>query len=179
MDLDLKFPWLYPILAFVGMALGGLYPLYNPDGYGHIAQGRDIVERGYVPDVDPFSVWKPEPAPWFNYEWGFDVLAYGIYSSLGPNGLLALKCIVLGLAGVVLLLAVRQFGDRAGTRWCTLVLLLLAIPGARFRFSERPEVLALLFSSVLLWGLAYLARPNARRRWFVVAGLSVQHVLWV
>ncbi|MCA9603530.1 MAG: hypothetical protein KC417_15970, partial [Myxococcales bacterium] len=166
------------------LAVAGFFPLNNSDGYGHLAQGRNIVELGHVPSTDPFSLWKPTPATWHNYEWGFDLAIYAAYESVGPTGIVLLKCLVLFGLGVLLVrfgarLAPAHGAGAGAAPWLTAALVTLAIPAARFRLTERPHVLGLAFAAVLLLGLHALATDRTRRPWHVVGGLVALHVLWV
>jgi hypothetical protein len=129
-------------LAFPPAKYAGMTMSRRPFG-GHIAQGRQIAQLGHVPSVDTLSFWRSAPQPWNNYEWASDLLAFWLYAGFGPNALIALKCAALALAaGLLGWLAFRLGGPRAAMA-CA-VLLVAAIPAARFRFSERPQVVAML-----------------------------------
>lgn len=169
-------------IACAAIALSGVYPIDNSDSFGHLAQGRQIAALGHVPSHDAFSFWKPEPAHWRNYEWLSDVLGWLVYDAGGPNALIALKCAVLALgAGLIVALAWLVSGPRAAIA-CAL-LLIAAIPAARFRFTVRPHLVALPLSALYLIALAYLLRGFGRHRARadapVIAALFVLHVLWV
>lgn len=162
--------------------LAGLFPLFNADAYGHLAQGRQIVELGRVPDTDHFSFWKPDPQAWSNYEWAYDWLIWLLYDSLGPNALVLSKSLALGALGYLLVLLAERLAH--GARLAaplTLSALLLAIPIARFRFTVRPQIVGLLFPAVLLIGLGrlYSDGASARQKGWVLGGLAVLHVVWV
>lgn len=166
--------------AAATLALAGVYPVSNPDAFGHLAQGRNIVELGAVPQRDPFSFWQATPAPFRNYEWLSDVLMYELWAAGGPNALIAGKCLLLALGGALLVLVAYRNGGRRAAFACAL-LLLYAVPAARFRFSERPQVVAFPLAALYLLGLSALCSstttPRARRLW--IAGLALAHVLWV
>ena len=162
--------------------VAGLFPLFNADAYGHLAQGRQIVALGEVPKVDLFSFWKPEPQPWSNYEWGYDWLTWLVYDGLGANALIVLKCLALGALGYLLvLLAIRLARGAQAAGPLALTALLLALPVARFRFTVRPQIVGLLFPAVLLIGIhaLYDEQASARRKGWVVAGLAALHLAWV
>lgn len=167
------------------LALAGVFPLNNTDGYGHLAQGRNIAELGRVPNLDPFSFWKPTPQPWHNYEWGYDIVSYWIFEALGPNGLLFAKCVLLFVLGVVLVRTARLLAKGAALASPVAVtVLLLAVPASRFRLTERPHMVGILCAALLFAGLAKLARGpsedgGAKRPWLLVAGLALMHVVWV
>jgi hypothetical protein len=158
------------------------FPLYNVDAYGHLAQGRQIAELGYVPTVDLFSFWKPTPQPWSNYEWGYDLVTWFLYDRFGPNALILTKCLALGALGFVLvLLADRLACGAALAAPFTTILAIVAAPFARIRFTVRPQIVGLLLPAVLLLGIGtlYSPRRSPRAKLWVVVGLGLMHVAWV
>jgi hypothetical protein len=147
-----------------------------------LAQGRQIAALGKVPQVDLFSFWKPEPQPWKNYEWAYDLATWLLYDHLGANALVLLKCLALGVLGYLLVvLAERLAGEAQIAAPLTLATLLLALPVARFRFTTRPQIVGLLFSAILLLGIRNLFSEQAsgRRKISILAGLALLHVVWV
>ncbi|MDH3485783.1 MAG: tetratricopeptide repeat protein [Myxococcales bacterium] len=162
--------------------LTGLFPFFNADGYGHLAQGRQIAGLGRVPTVDLFSFWKPTPQPWTNYEWGYDLFTWVVYDSLGANGLILLKCVALGVLGYALVwLAYRLARGAALAGPLSLAALLLVLPIARFRFTVRPQILGLVFPAVLLLGVSafYSEQSSRRKKTWILVGLGLMHVAWV
>lgn len=162
--------------------LTGLFPLFNADAYGHLAQGRQIVALGRVPKVDLFSFWKPDPQPWKNYEWAYDLVTWLVYDHLGPSALVLLKCAALGLLGYLLVILARRLAlgaELAGP--LTLAGLLVALPIVRFRFTTRPQVVGLLFPAILVMGIhAFFSdRYPARRKAWILAGLTLLQLVWV
>jgi len=160
----------------------GALPLYNIDAYGHLAQGRQIAELGYVPEVDLFSFWQATPQPWSNYEWAYDLLTWLVYDSLGPNALIGLKCLALATLGYLLVIVAYRLSDEkiVAAPVSAAVLLFLA-PMARLRFTVRPQIVGLLLPAVLLMGIhaIFSSATSARHRTWVVAGLAAMQVLWV
>jgi hypothetical protein len=162
--------------------LAGLFPLFNADAYGHLAQGRQIRALGRVPDVDLFSFWQPAPQPWQNYEWAYDLMTWLVYDNLGANALILLKCLALATLGYLLvLLATRLASGAELAAPLTLTALLLALPVARFRFTTRPQIVGLLFPVILLFGIStlYAEQTSPRRKGWVLAALGLLHVVWV
>lgn len=166
-------------LAFFLM---GLFPLFNADAYGHLAQGRQIEALGRVPQVDLFSIWKAKPQPWKNYEWAYDLVTWLVYEHSGANGLILVKCVLLGVLGYSLVVLATRLGrDAELAAPLTLAALLLALPVARFRFTTRPQILGLLFPAVLLLGISklYVESTSTRRRTWILGGLGLLHLVWV
>ena len=162
--------------------LVGAFPLYNIDAYGHLAQGRQIAELGYVPHVDRFSFWQSTPQPWSNYEWAYDLLTWLVYDSFGPNALIGLKCLALATLAYLLVMLAYRLSERAALAapLAAAVLLFLA-PMARLRFTVRPQVVGLLLPAVLLVGIQaiFSSTTSVRRKRSILAGLTVMQVVWV
>src|SRR5262245_27149286 len=59
-----------------------------------LAAGRWVSEHGTVPWGDVFS-YTHEGDPWFNQEWGAQVILYQVYRTLGGTGLVALKAVMV------------------------------------------------------------------------------------
>jgi len=160
----------------------GAFPLYSVDAYGHLAQGRQIDELGGVPKVDLFSFWKPEPQPWSNYEWAYDLVTWLMYDAWGPNALIAAKCLLLAVLGhVLVLLGHRLAGGAEAAAQLTATVAIFFSPLARIRFTVRPQIIGLVFPALLLLGIATLftEQASARRKRWVVAGLGLMQVVWV
>jgi hypothetical protein len=169
------------VFAATALALAGFHSGNNPDTLGHLAQGRQIAELGHIPSTDTWSLLHAG-RPWLNYEWLSDLLYYALYAGVGYDGLIALKCALLGSAGWMLTgLAGRLGGSRAAALGA--LALVAAIPAMRFRLSDRPHVFGMFLAAVYVTVLAGLvsapAEPSTRARAYRVGLLAVLHVLWV
>ena len=171
---------LAPILSmWAVLAVAGAYPIDNPDTFGHLALGRQIVELGHVPSHDTFSYFRPSPVRFVNYEWLSDTLFFVLYRAAGANGLQLLKLLLSGALSYVLVRSV-QLRAAQGATWLVPLLVLAGLPGVRFRWSVRPHLFGTLFGALYLLGLGRLLAtdsPRERRAW--LAGLALCHVLWV
>jgi hypothetical protein len=169
-------------VACGALAIAGLFAVSNPDSFGHLAQGRQIAELGYIPSHDSLSFWQARPAVWRNYEWLSDLGMWRLYHWGGADALLAFKCLLLGIAAALLVRFAQLRGGIRAAALCAFFIL-CAIPASRARLTERPHVLALPLAALYLLGLGYLSRgwgkatTGATFAWIVaLAGL---HVLWV
>ena len=160
----------------------GAFPLHSLDAYGHLAQGRQIAEAGGVPRLDPFSFWQPEPQPWSNYEWAYDLMTWLVYDHLGAAALIVLKCVALAALGFALVVLADRLAKGATLAAPVAATLLVSVaPMARIRFTVRPQIVGLVLPAVLLLGIhALYARetPRRTRRWLVLS-LVLMHVAWV
>lgn len=164
--------------AALALALAAVQPISNPDTFGHLAQGRAIVENGGPPRLDPFSFWRAQPQPWVNYEWLSDAVSWLVHRALGWNGLLALALLMVAGAGAALvLLAARRSGPRAA--WLASLLLVAAVPAVRLRLSARPHLIALPFAVLYLAVLtSEEAFADRRRGTRAMIFLALAQVLW-
>jgi hypothetical protein len=166
-------------VAAVALCVAGFYPIDNPDTFGHLALGRQIVLLGHVPKLDSFSYFRAQPAPFINYEWLSDTLFYALYAAGGYLALNAAKLLLLAALAVLLIRIGRVRAGVSGA-WLSSLVLLSALPGLRFRLSVRPHLFGLLFAALFMLGvLRILEAPQQARakRW--VIGLAFMHVLWV
>jgi hypothetical protein len=169
--------------ASVALALAGLYPGNNPDTFGHLAQGRQIAELGYVPQRDTWSLLPGAPRAWHNYEWLSDLGTWLLYANAGYVAVTLFKCLLLVLT--VLFLTKSAFlvaGSRASV--LTSLALISTIPAIRTRLSDRPHILGICFAAAYLLLLTLLSQriaANAPRRGTImlVAALAALHLVWV
>ncbi|HKP56218.1 MAG TPA: hypothetical protein VJV78_05850 [Polyangiales bacterium] len=167
------------------LILAGLHPVDNPDSFGHLAAGRQIVELGHVPALDTFSYFRATPQPWVNYEWLSDLLLYAGLSMGGFGALNLWKLAILATTGGLLVWIAYARARQLGARLCALVLV-MAVPAARFRLSVRPHMFGLLLSALYWIGLLRIlesaessdpARRAELKRWLIALGAL--HVVWV
>lgn len=119
--------------ALVGGAVGLVLMFADPDLWGHVRFGLDILETGTVrQEVDPYSFTQDHP---FTYhEWLGGVLMAAAYLAGGPPGLMVYKGLLAAAIFLAAWLAVRQqafawrWGAMALATWGTLPLTLTLRP---------------------------------------------------
>jgi hypothetical protein len=90
-------PVLLPRLAIWAVLVGILsYTVADPDLWGHVRFGMDILNQRELPVQDPYSFTSDRP--WVNPEWLAEVVMAGAIFGSGPIGLVALKLLLLGSA---------------------------------------------------------------------------------
>jgi len=130
----------------------------DPDLWGHLRFGQDIVAAAQIPRADTYSFTSDRP--WVNHEWLAEVLMATAYERLGRPGLFLL-CILIAVASVWVLsatLGASQLGEpvRVG-------LLLSAFLGSALQFvTIRPQLFSVLVFAVLLWLLGRVERRRPR-----------------
>jgi len=155
----------------------------DPDLWGHIRFGEDIVQQGAIHETNTYA-YTASDYRWINHEWLTEVVFYAIYHLAGSPGLLAVK-ILLGLYIIHLLSGLHFARSRNVTVY--LVLFLLAVPAMSNGFMTRPHLLTFLFLTWMMVALQKFFDGNHRViRWLpliflawanshggVVAGLGV------
>jgi hypothetical protein len=143
----------------------------DPDLWGHIRFGRDIIESRAIPSLDPYSFTSDRA--WVNHEWLAECVMYLAYAAGGPPGLVVLKMTLVGmmLAGVVV--ALRRFETRGRLDVLLGTVTILTLPQS---INLRPQ----LFSMALFsWLLALLLSAGRSRRPLAVLAAVPVLILWV
>lgn len=120
--------------------------LADPDLWGHVEYGRDVLRAGRLPETTTYS-FIAEGYPWFNHE-NIAEIAFAIGAdTVGPVGLLVVKCLLgVGAIGLMLRYATHR---GAGIVTCGAVLLLVAVNLA-FHWSVRPQLFTYTFFTLML-----------------------------
>ncbi len=119
----------------------------DDDLFWHLATGRYIVENKVVPDKDVFGH-ITSGTEWIPFEWGWDVLTYGLYNIGGHNAILLFRSLAFCFIFLLLYLLLRKFKVNSFLSIFALFVLLVAIMD---RFSPRPHILTYIFFVVLLY----------------------------
>ena len=143
--------------AWLLVALAVLRTHADPDLWGHVRFGLDILRDRALATVDPYSF--TQDTPWTNHEWLSEVTMGFAFSLGGATGLLVLKGIVVFLAFVILWHALRDVA--APWRWGCLSLVALA--AHPLTLTVRPQIWTLL----LLVVLCRLLVAGGRALWLV------------
>lgn len=169
MDLETTKPGASATLAVLLVLASALHFLggniADPDLWGHLRYGQMILEGHGLPREDVFSYTAPG-APFYNHEWGTDLLFASIFAVAGSAGLVIYKLLVS--AGMLLAMwdASRSLaGEVLGRRRlhplvvaaCMIAALAVISPGATF----RPQLATMLFLAV---ETALLLRGDRRLR---------------
>ena len=96
----------------------------DPDLWGHVRFGQDILAAGHVVRSDPYSFTSDQA--WTNHEWLAEIVMAGAYRLGGVRGLVALSS---GVAALVLLLAGRLLRRTGVGEPATIALLAMLFVG--------------------------------------------------
>ncbi len=129
----------------------------DPDLWGHVRFGLDMLETRTLPSVDPYSF--TQDVPWVNHEW-LSELQMGLAWEAGESaGLAALKGLLV--LGAFWLIWTGLSGTDPGSRMA--VMLLVALGTARMVQTLRPQLWSLL--GIVLLCRILLAEDRRARRW--------------
>ena len=155
--------------VWILVAFGILKVQADPDLWGHLRFGLDLLAERMLTATDPYSF--TQDAPWTNHEWLSELIMAIAYRTGGTFGLLTLKAVLAGATFHLVAGAVRPASPALRR-----LALALAVWGALgITGTVRPQLFTLLFLAVL--GRVLLAW-EARRggRW--IFALPVLFALW-
>ena len=133
----------------------------DPDLWGHVLFGRDIVAQRAIPAVDPYSFTSDRL--WINHEWLAEVLLFLAFSVAGSLGIVALKTAVV-TAALALMSRVLNRAGLAPISHDRLIAIGLVVMIPRIQ-TARPQVFSVLLFALLLHSL--IAADRGRSRWLL------------
>ena len=142
----------------------------DPDLWGHVLFGRDILADGRIPLTDTYSFTSDRP--WINHGWLADFVIGLVFTVGGGSGLVALKVsVVLATLGLIWHALRHQQADVAATD----LLLVLAVVGTFPQANHvRPQIFSLLAFALMVWML--VRRDTSLRSLFLI---PLIFVFWV
>lgn len=139
----------------------------DDDLFWHLATGRYIIENKVVPDKDVFGH-VTSGSEWIPFEWGWDVLTYGLYNIGGYNAILTFRSLAFCFVFFMLFMLLRKFNVNS---FISILLLLVLLVAIMDRLSPRPHIITYIFFSLLLYLLLnykYINRENYAKRLFFI-----------
>ena len=135
----------------------------DPDLWGHVRFGLDLLRSHALSASDPYSFTSDRP--WVNHEWLSELLFGVAYSLGGGTGLVLIKALLVGVA----ILAIVDVAAGEGAKSRELVIVgALALAALLPRASQvRPQLFSVCFFALLL-NLLVRAERGARRALFAV-----------
>src|SRR5436190_5220571 len=120
--------------ALVSLTYGMLRTNADPDLWGHVRFGLDMLSTRALTRSDPYSY--TSDIPWLNHEWLSELIMGLAYRTFGSGGLVALK---LALAAATFALMVPMF-RRASEVWRWPTACLAAVTVAPLTLTIRPQL---------------------------------------
>jgi len=144
----------------------------DPDLWGHIRFGQDILRTGSIIQSDTYS-YRTSGQSWINHEWLSEVIFAGLYNQSGPSGLIVFKFLV----SLLILGISHAHLCRHGLRPlpAVLLLLLISIPLRMGLGTIRPQLFTYLFFLIQLLLLETAMTGRAYWLWT----LPVLYAIWV
>jgi hypothetical protein len=119
----------------------------DPDLWGHVLFGRDIVSTGSIPQTDSYSFTSDRL--WINHEWLAECAMYIAYAIGAGPGLVVLKMLVV-LATLALIW--RRLGRQRVDTASRDLLIALAVIGTFPQANHvRPQIFSIVAFAVLIW----------------------------
>lgn len=137
------------LTALLAGALLCARAVIDPDLWGHLTFGADILASRRITTVDPYSF--TQDVPWVNHEWLSEVGFALAYRLGGVAGLVGLKTVLLGATLWLLWRELAPVADQA-KRWWLLAVVAFALAPAGTSF--RPQLWTLLALALLVRVLA-------------------------
>jgi hypothetical protein len=136
----------WALLALMWIVLGStaFRTVADPDLWGHLRFGLDVLSSHHLPAVDSYSF--TQDVPWVNHEWLGELSTAIAYRIGGSVGLVWLKALLVLLAFLVVATA---FSRTMPVAVCALLLVIVAWAWRPVTLTLRPQLWTLLLLSVL------------------------------
>ena len=144
----------------------------DPDLWGHVRFGDDILSTGTLASVDPYSF--TQDRPWVNHEWLSEVVMALCYRLGGTVGLVGLKIFVVGLALIIIF---RHLSSNVPPLFSAAGLAIVVWGAFPLTTTVRPQLWTFLGLAVLISTLV-----RSPRSWwlpFIFALWSNLHGGWI
>jgi hypothetical protein len=162
--------WRYsPALVLFAIVIADIRQLSDPDLWGHVLFGRELLAHGSLPPNNVYSYSAPG-FRWLHHEWLSEVLMGAIFDWFGPFGLKLLK--FLCTAGTISFIVLAESETAAPASVQALIIIvaaLILVPSMQF----RPQLFDFLSLSAIV---ALLARHNWRGSaplWVVIPIIAI------
>ncbi|HEY9158370.1 hypothetical protein [Candidatus Binatus sp.] len=158
-----------PALIFIVIVVADTTRLADPDLWGHVRFGQDVLAQRHLIFYDRYSYSAPGHL-WLNHEWLSEVVMAAIYNAFGTVGLKLMKFACSAATIVFLALALEDTESPARVQFA--ILIAASAPLAT-HLQFRPQIFTFALMSCLL---AILSRYNYRGRapvWLAIPMLAV------
>jgi integral membrane sensor domain MASE1 len=145
----------------------------DDDLFWHLQVGKYITTNNVIPSADVFG-FATAGQEWIPFEWGFDALAYNIYSFSGYTGLSIFRTLIF----VCIFFLVYRLSLKLKLNQTITFFILLLLTAALFeRFLIKPQIISYLFTTILLYiflSYSLVKREGSRLIYF----LPVIFLIW-
>ena len=150
---------LAPWLLLVGFSVFWFSEtIADPDLWGHLRFGEDILRAGSIIRVNAYS-YRTSGEAWLNHEWLAEVIFAGIFDRAGPIGLIAFKLLIALMIVGLCFAHLRRRG--LGPYPAAALIVIASIPFRLGLATIRPQIFtyALYLAELLLLERAATGRP--------------------
>jgi hypothetical protein len=141
----------------------------DPDLWGYLAYGRLFAEHGAPVVRDPFA-YTTAPFLWVTFEYGAHLLLWWAFHYAGAAGLIAVKCVLGGIALYCLYRAIRVTSDEPFV-WVPVFLLCTSAVSRFFLF--RPQLFTFAFFALFIAVLMRLLLRRGAPLWLLPVAMLV------
>lgn len=136
------------VIFLVLVFLGSSYKVTGDDDFfWHLATGRYIVENKSVPDSDVFG-FITQGTEWIPFEWGWDIISYGLYNTGGYNLILVFRSLIFCFIFLIYFMLLKKFKVNS---LVSITILFLLFASIMDRLSPRPHIFTYLFFTLVLY----------------------------
>jgi hypothetical protein len=144
-----------PALVLFAIVIADARQLSDPDLWGHVLWGRELLAHGSLPRGNPYSYSAPGYL-WLRHEWLSEALMGGLFNLFGPLGLKLLKFACTAGTVCFVVLAMSETAAPASVQTpILLIVALILLPAMQF----RPQLFDFLALSAII---ALLSRHSWR-----------------
>ena len=158
-----------PALVLFAIVIADIRQLSDPDLWGHILFGRELLAHGSLPPNNIYSYSAPD-FRWLHHEWLSEVVMSAIFDRFGPFGLKLLK--FLCTAGTICFIVLAESETAAPASVQALILVvasLIFVPAMQF----RPQIFDFLFLSAIVAMLCRHNRRGSAPLWIVIPIMAI------
>lgn len=138
----------------------------DDDVFWHLSTGRLIVNTLHVPSTDVFG-YMTQGQEWMPFEWGWDVMTYGIYSFSGYTGLSVFRTALIIAVFLIFYYLLKRFN--VSNTFSIFSLLVLSF-GMIDRLTPRPHLMSYIFFALLIYIICeyrYFSRGGRKVLYFI------------
>jgi len=162
--------WFNNVLIFAFFVFLAIFTTFKITGdddlFWHLATGRYIINTGTVPSTDVFG-YMTQGQQWMPFEWGWDVITYGVYNLAGYTGLSILRTFLLFITFGIIFYTLKKFKVSDLFIIISLIIFSFAIID---RLTPRPHLMSYIFFVSLIYIICsyrYFNRNNYKILYFI------------
>jgi len=134
---------MFRVPMWVGAAYAVLRANADPDLWGHVRFGLDLIRARHLPAYDPYSF--TSDLSWVNHEWLAELFMGAAYAVVGPVGLILIKGVFTAATVALIISSVIRAPEH--WRWSSGFLAVLAI--VPIAITVRPQLWTMLLLMLL------------------------------